>query len=383
MFGTLKNEKFMNNLKSILSTNISNALGWRTNRKIVVFQSDDWGAIRLPKLSDYDSYKAKFPRYASNPYLRYDSIASKSDLESLFNVLSSFTDINGNNPIFTFNVVTSNPAFKKIKSSGFSKYSSEIFTETLKKFHSVDPFETWLKAISENLLEPQFHGREHVNVKLWLSKLRENDEDFIKLFKLNCWANPITKFNRVNIQAALDDSSEDNLKFKKEFIKNGVENFSQIFGCVPSSFIANNYILGTDLYDDIKSTGIKAIQSMKYQKLPLKQNQSRHKLILRKLGVDNKSGLTFLIRNAYFEPSQTSNDFNDVSNCLKMISNAFFWNKPAIIDTHRLNYVGTYDLNNKVNNICNLESLLKEIIRKWPEVEFLSSNELTNEIKFN
>lgn len=370
----------MINFKRILSTNISNSLGWRTNRKIVVFQSDDWGAIRLPKLSDYDLYKLKFPEYATNPYLRYDSIASKSDLESLFNVLSKFSDVSGNNPIFTFNVVTSNPNFKKIKSSGYKKYSFEIFTKTLKKFHDIDPFDIWKKAISENLLDPQFHGREHINADLWLGRLRANEADFIELFKLNCWANPTTKINGVNIQAALDNSNEDNLKFKKNYIRDGVKNFNQIFGYNPSSFIPNNYILGTDLYNDIKLQGIKAIQTMKYQKLPLKKNQSRHKLILRKLGVDKNSGLTFLIRNAFFEPSQTTKDFDDISNCLKMISNAFFWNKPAIIDTHRLNYIGTYDLNNKIKNISLLESLLKQILHIWPDVEFLSSNELVNVI---
>jgi hypothetical protein len=34
-------------LKTSMTRNITNARGWRINRKIVVFESDDWGSIRM------------------------------------------------------------------------------------------------------------------------------------------------------------------------------------------------------------------------------------------------------------------------------------------------------------------------------------------------
>jgi hypothetical protein len=40
----------INSLKSTLSRNLTNARGWRTNRKIVVIESDDWGSIRMPHM---------------------------------------------------------------------------------------------------------------------------------------------------------------------------------------------------------------------------------------------------------------------------------------------------------------------------------------------
>jgi hypothetical protein len=40
----------INFLKSTLSINITNARGWRTNREIIVLESDDWCAIRIPNL---------------------------------------------------------------------------------------------------------------------------------------------------------------------------------------------------------------------------------------------------------------------------------------------------------------------------------------------
>jgi hypothetical protein len=34
-------------LKTSMTRNLTNAIGWRTNRKIVVIESDDWGSIRM------------------------------------------------------------------------------------------------------------------------------------------------------------------------------------------------------------------------------------------------------------------------------------------------------------------------------------------------
>jgi hypothetical protein len=44
----------MQKLKSSLSRNLVNAIGWRTNRKIIVIESDDWGSIRMRNQKTFD-----------------------------------------------------------------------------------------------------------------------------------------------------------------------------------------------------------------------------------------------------------------------------------------------------------------------------------------
>lgn len=39
--------------------NVLNILGWRTNRHIVVIESDDWGSIRMPSVEEYDTLVKK------------------------------------------------------------------------------------------------------------------------------------------------------------------------------------------------------------------------------------------------------------------------------------------------------------------------------------
>lgn len=352
--------------------------GWKTNRKIVVFESDDWGSIRLPDIHFYKEYKKVFPEYYLNSYLKYDSLASENDLSNLFTVLKQFKDKNGNHPLFTFNVVMTNPNFDKIKESGYTKYYNEPFTKTLQRYsqHS-NSFEIWKKAIDEKLMIPQFHGREHVNVPIWLKSLKNIQSDEFNAFQFRTWSSPNGVHDGISLQASFDWQHKQPLAYQKKNLKEGLQEFESIFGFKSSTFIPNNYIFDSNLYKTLKKNGITGIQGMKYQKLSLGMSKgNKRKLIRRHLGDKNEIGLTYLVRNSSFEPSQTNHKINDVNECLKNIENAFFWNKPAIIDTHRLNYIGVYDEKNRDANLYKLEELIKSILKKWGNVEFMTSNQL-------
>jgi len=65
-----------------------------------------------------------------------------------------------------------------------------------------------------------------------------------------------------------------------------------------------------------------------------------------------------------------------VNSCLAQISSAFHWNKPAVICSHRINYIGFIDEKNRDRGLRDLNLLLKKIIQKWPEVKFISTDEL-------
>lgn len=369
----------MLNIKKIISNHLVNIQGWRTNRKIVVFESDDWGAIRLPDITKIEEYRKRYP-YPKNPYLKYDSLASEDDLNVLFSLISDCKDNFGNHPKLTFNTIVANPDFKKIKESGFKQYYYEPFTETLKRFsnHS-QSFNLWKNAIDEKLMYPQFHGREHVNVPLWLEELRNGNQELLDAFDLGTWSVPENKSSIINLQASLDWIDERPKEYQEGYINEGLSLFEKIFGFKSITIIPNNFILGEQLHEVLKNNGIKVIQGMKYQKLPLGEdvNQKR-RIIGRFIGSENGQQIKYFVRNGQYEPTQMPANYDSVDGCLKEISNAFFWNKPAIINTHRLNYVGVYDQKTKDENIKNFRVLVKSIIKKWPNVEFMDSAELAN-----
>ena len=369
----------LSNLKNSVRAHLINYKGWSTKRKIVVFESDDWGAIRLPDITKIEEYRKRYP-YPKNPYLKYDSLASEEDLNVLFSLISDCKDNFGNHPKLTFNTVVANPDFKKIKESGFKQYYYEPFTETLKRFsnHS-QSFNLWKNAIDEKLMYPQFHGREHVNVPLWLEELRNGNQELLDAFDLGTWSVPENKSSIINLQASLDWIDERPKEYQEGYINEGLSLFEEIFGFKSITMIPNNFILGEQLHEVLKNNGIKVIQGMKYQKLPLGEdvNQKR-RIIGRFIGSENGQQIKYFVRNGQYEPTQMPANYDNVDGCLKEISNAFFWNKPAIINTHRLNYVGVYDQKTKDENIKNFRVLVKSIIKKWPNVEFMDSAELAN-----
>lgn len=369
----------LSNLKNRVRAHLINYKGWSTKRKIVVFESDDWGAIRLPDITKIEEYRKRYPQ-TNNPYLKYDSLASEDDLNVLFSLISDCKDNFGNHPKLTFNTVVANPDFKKIKESGFKQYYYEPFTETLKRFsnHS-QSFNLWKNAIDEKLMYPQFHGREHVNVPLWLEELRNGNQELLDAFDLGTWSVPENKSSIINLQASLDWIDERPKEYQEGYINEGLSLFEEIFGFKSITIIPNNFILGEQLHEVLKNNGIKVIQGMKYQKLPFgEDNNQKRRIIGRFIGSENEQQIKYFVRNGQYEPTQMPANYDSVDGCLKEISNAFFWNKPAIINTHRLNYVGVYDQKTKDENIKNFRVLVKSIIKKWPNVEFMDSAELAN-----
>lgn len=59
---------------------------------------------------------------------------------------------------------------------------------------------------------------------------------------------------------------------------------------------------------------------------------------------------------------------------------AFLYNKPAVISTHRVNYIGYIDPKNRDNSLKQMKILLDKIIKKWPDVKFISTDQLSNYI---
>ncbi|MBL6944864.1 MAG: hypothetical protein ISR56_10925 [Bacteroidales bacterium] len=368
----------LSNLKHILSSHLLNIPGWRTKRKIVIIESDDWGSIRMPSKEVYNNFiKAGIP-LNNCPYNRYDSLASENDLQDLFNILITFKDLKGNHPIITANTVVANPDFEKILNSDFQEYYYEPFTRTLEKYPAhANAFEFWKGGIGAKLFYPQFHSREHVSINLWLKLLQNNHPIYLKAFENTFWGigPSIIKHNsRINIQATFDANNSSEIDQHKNQLVEGLKLFEKIFGYRSRSFIANNFIWDSFLNRTLKENGVDVLQGMKYQLLPL-LNQTKRKKIRHYTGKINAENQVHLIRNCSFEPSENPG-IDNVGKCLCQISNAFFFKKPAIISTHRLNYIGFIDEQNKVDNLKTFRILISSILKRWPEVEFITSDKL-------
>jgi hypothetical protein len=364
--------------RQIITRNLLNIPGWRTKRKIVVIESDDWGSIRMASKEAYNYFlKLGYP-VDECTYNRFDSLESNDDLELLFNVLSSVKDKNGNPAIITANSLVANPDFERIKNDNFSTYYFEPFTETLKKYPYHDRvYSLYQQGINEKVIKPQFHGREHLNVHRWMEALQNGDESAIEAFNQNMFSVHAQRQpeNKLEYMEALDCDTPDQLLTMPAIISEGLDLFHSLWGFGSKSFIASCYIWRPEIERVLFESGIRYIQGTVNQVAPVMGSKYKYKRIYHYLGQQNKFGQKYLLRNAYFEPSHTP-DTDNVGECLRRVSIAFNWSKPAIISTHRLNFTGSLVPENRDRGLYLLRELLKNIVRQWPDVEFMTSDEL-------
>lgn len=125
-------------IREYLAKNYINSRGWRTEHKYVLFESDDWGSIRMPSRVFYESLVSQGYPVSEHYFDRYDALESGCDLSALFEVLSSVKDSNGNPAVFTPLCVVANPDFCRIRKSGFKEYFYEATSETYLQYAGSD-----------------------------------------------------------------------------------------------------------------------------------------------------------------------------------------------------------------------------------------------------
>ncbi|MDB5275536.1 MAG: polysaccharide (de)acetylase [Ferruginibacter sp.] len=365
-------------IKKSIVRNLSNLPGWRTNQKIVVLESDDWGAIRMSSKEAYDrlfNLGIKPLNKDEERYLKNDSLASESDLTNLFEVLHSVKDGSGKPAVFTVVAVVANPDFGKIKDAANKEYFYEPFNVTLERYpQHANSFELWKQGIREKIFLPQFHGREHLNVHSWLKALQLNNPDTRSAFEEQVYGiSPRDPINRISYQAAFDIIDVGEIEYQKTVITEGLDLFEQLFGYRSTFFVPTNGPFNNQLEKTLHEGGIKFIGTSKIQKEPM--GNEKYKRNFRYIGQKNKFGQTYLTRNCFFEPSShLKNDW--VDSCMNEIKIAFNWNKPAVISSHRVNYTGFLNLTNREKGLRQLKTLLKSIINRWPDATFITSEEL-------
>lgn len=176
----------------------------------------------------------------------------------------------------------------------------------------------------------------------------------------------------ITYQAAFDIEDISQLHYQAEIIKDGLRLFEQLFGYRASYFVPPNGPFNNHLEAVSASEGIRFMYASKIQNEP--QGEGKINIRYHYPGQQNSHGQYYLSRNCFFEPSEPGKDW--VDSCLNDIRMAFFFHKPAVISSHRVNYIGTLDPSNRARGLLQLRELLSKILKTWPDVEFLSSVDL-------
>jgi hypothetical protein len=366
---------------SFLSEHAFGLLGKRLTKKYLIIESDDWGLMMMPSKAAFSQLQASGIPVDTCPYNTYDALETKEDIAQLHEVCNSFKDVKGNLLQITANFIMANPDFEAIRNSKYVQYHYHDLSQTYLKYHGgLETLEAIKEAYHRGTFMPQLHGREHLQVNHWLSALRKGDAETQLAFDAGVFGHPsvYAKKTGIHFLSAFHISSREELAFAGQSVQEASSLFRDTFGFTSKTFIAPRYIWPVELEPYFKQAGIESLQGTLVQLRP-EIGKSTVKLNKRInwMGKRNAYGLNYLTRNVFFEPA-LSPSFDWESDALRRIETAFFWGKPAVISMHRLNFMGGFSQENRTNSLSRLAVLLKAVQGKYPEVEFSSSDSLSD-----
>lgn len=377
----------ISDLKQNLILNAKNVIGWRSKRKILVLSVDDYGNVRLDSKRARNNLDEAGIGVVSpfNSFDTLDTLENRPDLEALYEVLISVTDQNGRHAVFTPFAVPCNINFEKMAGAGYEEFYYELLPDTYEKLASSQPdrydgaWALWKEGIEKELMVPQFHGREHLNLKVFNEQLHRKENALMAALKNRSYARiPSDDYPTISPSAAFEFWDFNEQKVFHSIIEEGLKAFEQVFGYRSVHFNPPGGREHPAIHKTLKENGIKYLDTPLIKKEH--QGKGKYKTTFNYTGKQNNLGQTFLVRNVVFEPTHPRrSDWVDYT--MKQIEAAFRWNRPAIISSHRVNFCGHIDPENRAKGLGALKELLQGIVERWPEVEFMAANELGDLIK--
>lgn len=368
-------------IKSRLLLNAKNLIGSKTRRKLVVIYVDDYGSIRVRDKQAYNNL-LKAGLAVDKTRYGYDTLCTTEDLQMLFDVLTSVKDQHGHHACFTPFANIANPDFDKIKASGFQQYYREPFTKTMKRLGSAydGAYELWRQGIAEGIFRPEYHGTEHISVWKFMKALQEGHKSTMLSFENGSVASPFFKDEpKIDNATAVFDIVEvsDNEPLKED-IKVGLNMFEELLGYRAVQFTPGAAIYSPSIHESLLENGIKSIHVQRYKDYPLGDGKYVKSFLYS--GKKNEFGQRYIVRNCVFEPFLDNRAYNGnaAQNCLLNIEAAFRWHKPAMVSTHRVNFAGAIESTHRDQSLKDLRYLLTEIVKRWPDVEFVSGSQLAD-----
>lgn len=359
-----------------LFLNAKNLRGWKTKRKIVVFSVDDYGNVRV------DSKKArenmdKAGLKIHSRFDKYDALENEEDLLMLYETLDSVKDMYGRPAVFTPFAMPANIDFEKIIASNFTEYHYELLPQTLEKLPGYERVYALIReGIEKKLLVPQFHGREHLNLKVLKENLQRKDPVTIAALSNRSYTsieNP--HYPTIAFTAAFEFFHFDENYVFDNIIKEGLDAFEKVYGYRSTHFNPPGGREHPYIHKALVENGVQYFDTpfLKTEH----QGEGVYKKRLNCTGKKTEMGKTYIVRNCVFEPLDRP-EVDWVAYVIKQIEAAFRWGNPANISSHRVNFCGHIDPVVRRRGLDDLKRLLREIVKRWPNVEFMTADELAS-----
>ncbi len=366
-------------MKQKVIDHVKNIVGKRSPQKYVAIAIDDYGNIRTHSNEAIKKMLSKGLKSHSR-FDDLDHLETREDLEALYDVLTSVKDSKGNHAIWSPLAMTGNINFEAMKENGYQKYEYEILTKSFEKLSSIIPehykgaWSLWRQGIESGIMRPEFHGREHLNLKSFNYKLKNKDVEAITSLENRSYSFiGSSGFENISTTAAFEfESLSENESFQS-IVAQGLKDFETVYGYAATVFNPPGGREHPLMHEYLKKGGIKFLETPWVKNEH--QGNGKYKKVINYSGKKNHLGMTYSVRNVVFEPTD-NRGYDPVNYALNQVDAAFFWNKPAIISSHRVNFCGMLNEKNRQDGLEHLSKLLKGILDKHPDALFIGIGDL-------
>lgn len=311
---------------------------------VLIFESDDWGAGPL------------------------EQAQSLARLEKL---LSQYADMRGHHPIMTLGAVLSIPHANKIKESAYETYYAKSLNHA--DFFSIKT--AMINGKKQRVFDIQLHAMAHYwpgnlmhelrtskEVRQWMEQEEFPRTELLPSVLQSRWVN-----TEILPTAALNND-EINKAAKEE-----VAVFKAVFGFIPKVVVPPTFVWNNVVERCWQQQKIKYIvtpgQCYDHRGSEGKPVGNGKKIINGQL---SSEGLTYIVRNDYFEPSLG----HTAKMAIKVLETKTKLAQPTLLEMHRFNYI--QDNETTENSLTELDKVISSALDKFPNVLFLSTEELAS-----
>ena len=322
---------------------------WREpvlKQPVLIIESDDWGPA---------------------------PVSDVRVLERLMQLLSRHKDHFGQPAMMTLGVVLACPDGARIGGNDLQQYQRQTLAD--------EPFEplrqALLAGVRKGVFSLQLHGMEHFWPESVMAAAQDNDT-------LRSWLTsdiPIAEYLPAALQSRWCDGSvlpsrELDATIVRQVASAEVAAFSQIFGQLPAVAVPPTFIWNDAVEDGWAQAGVHVVISPgrrlearngKGQLVGPAPNQSGG---LHLNGMHGRHGLTYLIRNVWFEPLLGHTAEQAIDTFARQVS----LGRPVLFETHRSNFVGEGPGVERA--FGELDALLKGTLQRFPLMRFCASEQL-------
>jgi len=318
-------------------------------RPVLIIESDDWGAGPLTQTEA---------------------------LQKLSALLLKFSDKEGRHPVMTLGLVLATADSQAIKANGVTEYQrlgldDECYAELRQSIAD---------GVGQKVFSVQLHGMEHfwpaalmqsansdTAVRQWLIAEGTPQTEQLPSYLQSRWLNAaVLPAAPLAVEQIASAVSEEVSAFRGLFGEAGII-------VVPPTFVWNQQV------EQVWAKNGVDVLVTPGQRYEGRDAEGRVTPSVERIfnGQHSEDGLIYIVRNDYFEPAQGHRS----EKAIEAVKNKTAAGRPTLLETHRFNFIGTGQ--KTIAAFRELEQMLVQVCRDFPEAAFISTAELAHIYRHN